>query len=265
MSLFIVAFLAAGFLLFVVILRSMLVYIPNNRVGILEKLISAKGSVHSGLIALEKEAGFQPELLRGGWHFLKPFQYRVHRMPLVTIPQGEIGYVFARDGQSLPPTQSLASNVRAHDFQDATAFLRAGGQKGPQRMILREGTYAINLAQFVVLTRDHLYYLPHRPQRGGGVRQDGAADRRARRLPPGGHPRRRGPHRHRHRARRPGRAVGGDHRAAGRQRSGPARRPTTTTSRTPSVPARRRPARPAAPGAGRGHLLHQPSVRHRSS
>jgi uncharacterized membrane protein YqiK len=160
MSLFLIAVLAVGFLLFVVILRSMMVYIPNNRVGILEKLISAKGSVHSGLIALEKEAGFQPELLRGGWHFLKPFQYRVHRMPLVTIPQGEIGYIFARDGQSLPPTQSLASNLRAHDFQDATAFLRGGGQKGPQRMLLREGTYAINLALFVVLTRDHLYYLP---------------------------------------------------------------------------------------------------------
>jgi len=160
MSFFIVAVLVVGFILFAVILRSMMVYIPNNRVGILEKLISAKGSVHSGLIALEKEAGFQPELLRGGWHFLKPFQYRVHRMPLVTIPQGEIGYLFARDGQSLPPSQSLASNVRAHDFQDAAAFLRAGGQKGPQRMLLREGTYAINLALFVVLTRDHLYYLP---------------------------------------------------------------------------------------------------------
>jgi uncharacterized membrane protein YqiK len=159
MSLILVAALAVGFVLLVVIFRAM-VYIPNNRVGILEKLISAKGSVRSGLIALEGEAGFQPELLRGGWHFLKPFQYRVHRMPLVTIPQGEIGYLFARDGQSLPPTQSLASNLRAHDFQDATAFLRGGGQKGPQRMLLREGTYAINLALFVVLTRDHLFYLP---------------------------------------------------------------------------------------------------------
>lgn len=137
-----------------------LVYIPNNRVGILEKLISGKGSVRSGLIALEGEAGFQPDVLRGGWHFLKPFQYRVHKMQLVTIPQGEIGYVFARDGQTLPPTQTLASNLRANDFQDAAAFLRAGGQKGPQRMLLREGTYAINLALFVVLTRDHLYYLP---------------------------------------------------------------------------------------------------------
>jgi uncharacterized membrane protein YqiK len=135
-------------------------YIPNTRVGIVEKLVSGKGSVRHGLIALDGEAGFQPHVLRGGWHFLTPFQYRVHRMPLVTIPQGKIGYVFARDGQDLPPTQALASNVAASDFQDAAAFVRAGGQKGPQRRILREGTYAINLAQFVVLTPDQILYLP---------------------------------------------------------------------------------------------------------
>jgi uncharacterized membrane protein YqiK len=38
---------------------------------------------------------FQPQVLRGGLHFLMPIQYRVHIMPLVTIPQGKIGYVFA--------------------------------------------------------------------------------------------------------------------------------------------------------------------------
>lgn len=112
MPLIYLALLVAG-VFFVIILRRSLVYIPNNRVGIMEKLISGRGSVRSGLIALQGEAGFQPELLRGGWHFLKPFQYRVHRMPLVTIPQGEIGYIFARDGLSLSPTQSLASNLRA--------------------------------------------------------------------------------------------------------------------------------------------------------
>jgi uncharacterized membrane protein YqiK len=135
-------------------------FIPNSRVGVVEKLVSAKGSVKTGLIALDGEAGFQPYVLRGGWHFLTPFQYRVHRMPLVTIPQGKIGYVFARDGRDLPPTQTLASNVATADFQDAAAFLKGGGQKGPQRMILREGTYAINLAQFIVLTPDQILYLP---------------------------------------------------------------------------------------------------------
>src|SRR5436309_3834591 len=152
--------LCASVVLFLFVLLRSLVYIPNNRVGILEKLISGKGSVKSGLIALAGEAGFQPDVLRGGWHFLKPFQYRVHKMPLVTIPQGEIGYLFARDGQALPPTQALAANLRANDFQDAVAFLTSGGQKGPQRRVLREGTYAINLALFVVLTQGRVYYLP---------------------------------------------------------------------------------------------------------
>jgi uncharacterized membrane protein YqiK len=157
LSLYVVAALAA-FALFIRISR-LLVYIPNNRIGVLEKILSVKGSVRSGLIALHGEAGFQPHVLRGGWHVLAPFQYRVHKMPLVTIPQGRIGYIFARDGESLPPTQTLASNVRANDFQDAAVFLANGGQKGPQRMILREGTYAINLALFVVLAPERLYFL----------------------------------------------------------------------------------------------------------
>lgn len=135
-------------------------YIPNNRVGILEKLWSGAGSVKSGLIALNGEAGFQPHVLRGGWHVLMPFIYRIHKAPLVTIPQGKIGYVFARDGRDLPATQALASNEKAKDFQDVVGFLQAGGQKGPQRQILREGTYAINLAEFIVLTEDQQYYLP---------------------------------------------------------------------------------------------------------
>ena len=151
-------FLLGLFLL--VLLSKWIRYIPNTRVGIVEKLISGKGSVKTGFIALNGEAGFQPELLRGGWHFLTPFQYRIHKLPLVTIPQGKIGYVFARDGQDLPSTQALASNERAKDYQDLRAFFAAGGQKGPQRQILREGTYAINLVQFVVITEDQLYYLP---------------------------------------------------------------------------------------------------------
>lgn len=136
-------------------------YISNSEIGIVEKLWSGQGSVRSGLIALNGEAGFQPDVLRGGFHFFFPLQYRVHRVSLVTIPQGKIGYVFARDGKSLPPTQTLASNPPETDFQNTRAFLASevGGQKGPQRKILREGTYAINLAQFAVITRDRIFSL----------------------------------------------------------------------------------------------------------
>ncbi|MFN8411237.1 MAG: SPFH domain-containing protein [Anaerolineales bacterium] len=145
---------------FVLVLLSGIRFIPNNRIGLVEKRFSGKGSVKSGLIALNGEAGFQPKVLRGGLHYFVPIQYVVHMMPLVTIPQGKIGYVFARDGKQLEPTQVLASNVAAHDFQDVEAFLKNGGQRGPQSRILREGTYAINLMQFVVITEGRVFSLP---------------------------------------------------------------------------------------------------------
>jgi uncharacterized membrane protein YqiK len=134
-------------------------YVGNNRVAVVEKMWSRNGSISAGLIALDGQAGYQPILLRGGYHFFLPFQYRVHSQPLVTIPQGQIGYVFARDGAPLGPTQTLASNLHTADFLDVRRFLADGGQKGPQRTVLREGTYAINLAQFVVVTQEQVYGL----------------------------------------------------------------------------------------------------------
>ena len=134
-------------------------YIANDRVAVVEKLWSPSGSITSGLIAMASEAGFQPDVLRGGLHFFFPFQYRLHVHPLVTIPQGRIGYVFARGGRPLDADQTLAANLGEVDFQDTRAFLDNGGQKGPQRRILREGSYAINLAQFVVVTRDDTFAL----------------------------------------------------------------------------------------------------------
>ena len=44
-------------------------YIPNNYVGIVEKLWSQSGSLRDGqMVALDGEAGFQADLLRGGIH-----------------------------------------------------------------------------------------------------------------------------------------------------------------------------------------------------
>ncbi len=132
-------------------------YIPNDRVGVIEKLWSSSGSVQNGLLALNGEAGLQPELRRGGFHFFAPFQYRVHIHPMVSVTQGTIAYVFARDGLDLPAGQTLADNARIVDFRNVRDFLRDGGQKGPQRMVLREGTHIINPALFVVMTEETTY------------------------------------------------------------------------------------------------------------
>src|SRR6201996_1667268 len=134
-------------------------YIPNNQVGIVEKLWTTKGSVEGGFIALNGEAGYEPEVLRGGLHVLFPFMYRIHKSDLVTVGQGKIAYVFARDGAPLGASQVLGANDTEDksDFQDARKFLLAGGQKGPQRKILREGTYAINTTQFAIITDERVY------------------------------------------------------------------------------------------------------------
>ncbi|HUB27135.1 MAG TPA: SPFH domain-containing protein [Tepidisphaeraceae bacterium] len=134
--------------------------IANSQVGIVEKLWSTKGSIAGGrIIALSGEAGYQARILRGGLHFFYwPWQYRIHRCALVSVGQGKIGYVYARDGEPLPPSQTLGHFVDCNHFQDAPKFL-ASGQRGRQRAILREGVYAINFALFVVVTEDRVYQL----------------------------------------------------------------------------------------------------------
>ncbi|WP_443662446.1 SPFH domain-containing protein [Clostridium sp.] len=133
--------------------------IGSDEVGIVEKWWSSGGSVPAdGLIALKGEAGYQPEVLRAGVHFKTPFKYKVKKVRLVTIPQGQIAYVFSRSGEGLGEGQTLGKVVpQSKSFQDVVAFLNNGGQKGPQRQILREGTYAFNLAQFIIITKDRVH------------------------------------------------------------------------------------------------------------
>lgn len=134
--------------------------IGTNEVGVVEKWWSPKGNLKDGkFIALNGEAGFQPDVLRTGIHFKTCLVYKVEKCPLVTIPQGQIGYVFARDGQPLNETQTLGRVVECANFQDTRAFLGNGGQKGPQRSILREGTYAFNLSAFIIFTEATDYYI----------------------------------------------------------------------------------------------------------
>jgi uncharacterized membrane protein YqiK len=43
------------------------------------------------------------------------------------------------------------------EFQNVRDFLVSGGQKGPQRKVLREGTYAINTTQFAIITDERVF------------------------------------------------------------------------------------------------------------
>jgi uncharacterized membrane protein YqiK len=111
--------------------------IGNSEIGIVEKVWSSKGSLNGQIIALDGEAGFQPELLRGGIHLVPGWQFRVHKDSLLTIHKGQIGYVFARDGQPLglysekdkpigESGQTLGRVVAGGDFNDVRRFLAEG-------------------------------------------------------------------------------------------------------------------------------------------
>jgi hypothetical protein len=170
-------------------------------------------------------------------------------MPLVTIPQGRIGYVFARDGVPLPPTRRWP-RTRATRLPGRRAFLPAGGQKGPQRKVLREGAYAINLAQFVVVTRDDTFACSW-TSRPGAARPDGRDHRGPPRLRAGGDQGRRRPDRRGHRPRRP-RPASGEIIAPAVGTTPETRRPSTTASRIPRSSSPPGAAGPPAAGAGRG-------------
>lgn len=135
-------------------------FINSDEVGIVEKWWSQSGNLKNGsFIALSGEAGYQPDVLRAGLSLRPSIMFKVHKVPLVTIPQGQLGYIFARDGQAMVEGQRLGRKVECNNFQDIRTFLKNQGQKGTQISILREGTYALNLAQFIIFTASKTYYL----------------------------------------------------------------------------------------------------------
>ena len=141
----------ASLLLLILLTWSSLIFIPNDRYGVIERRWSLrKAPGRGGFMSLAGEPGFMPEVVRGGWHVFFPGMYRIHRQELITVRS--IAYLFARNGDAIPNGQALAAWPDGVDPQDARAFLTQGGQQGPQRRILRQGTYAINTALFVVFT-----------------------------------------------------------------------------------------------------------------
>ena len=58
---------AGAFIVFLIVLRASNIfrYIPNNQVGIVEKLWTTKGSISEGFIALNGEAGYEHHLKQG--------------------------------------------------------------------------------------------------------------------------------------------------------------------------------------------------------
>ena len=96
--------------------------------------------------------GKQLKVLTTGKYAINTELFKVRNVPEIKIPSGEIGLVLAQDGAVRESGQILSKTVECNNFQDGSAFIRNGGQRGKQREILTSGTYQINTDLFTVIT-----------------------------------------------------------------------------------------------------------------
>lgn len=105
-------------------------------------------------VALKHEVGVQARVLGPGFHFLIPFIFKTKKHGFTLVEANMVGVVRAITGAPIPSGNVMAKYVECDLFQDGEAFLRNGGEKGPQLGILPDGEYKIN---------PHLFYVEYVP------------------------------------------------------------------------------------------------------
>lgn len=150
--------------------------VPNGQIGIvtafdgntldtgrlLAKSVAGHNHFQNGeaFIAASGQKGVQREILTPGTYRImresadkhgarKTGLFDVEFAEATKVSENSVGLIEALDGASMDPADYVARPVNGHNnFQDADAFLSAGGQRGPQKDILLPGTYYINPRMF---------------------------------------------------------------------------------------------------------------------
>jgi len=143
----------AVLVLFVIAMNSFVIA-KGNEIVALERRWFGKEMPDGRTIALRNEVGRQARILGPGFHLLLPFIYKTTKSQFIDIPKNKVGVVRAITGAPIPSGKFMATSVECDLFQDGEAFLKNGGQKGPQLKILPEGQYRINPFLFQVSTVD---------------------------------------------------------------------------------------------------------------
>ena len=99
------------------------------------------------------EKGPQLAILPPGQYQINPHLFAIGIEDAVIIAESEVGIVESVAGKPCAVGRIFAEPVECDSFQDADAFLRNGGQKGPQIAILPPGSYRINTALFRIENR----------------------------------------------------------------------------------------------------------------
>ncbi|RYJ41007.1 MULTISPECIES: SPFH domain-containing protein [Flavobacterium] len=138
-----------------------MVIVPEDKIGLVTKkfvLFGADKSLPDGrIIATKGEAGYQAKTLAPGLYWgMWIWQYSIDMTSFTLIPEGKIGLVLSKDGKEIPTGRILARRVESDNFQDATAFLDNGGQKGRQTAFITTGSYRINTFLFEIIITDQI-------------------------------------------------------------------------------------------------------------
>ncbi len=89
--------------------------------------------------------GRQATVLQAGSYRINTFLFEILVTDLTIIHDNMVGIVTTLDGAQIEQGQIAGKVVPAHNnFQDADAFLTAGGNRGLQEQVILSGSYALN-------------------------------------------------------------------------------------------------------------------------
>jgi len=132
------------------ILTKFWVNVAADEIATIETRYLGKEMKDGRTVALTGEVGIQAKILGAGLHFLIPFLQVAKKSKYLIIADDEMGLVTAITGTPIPQGQFMADHVECSIFQDGEAFLRNGGQKGPQIAVIPPGEARINPHLFEV-------------------------------------------------------------------------------------------------------------------
>ena len=147
-------------LVLVAVASTSFVFVSEDETGHKHKIYLGGDLTEGRIIAVNGEKGPQAAIMPPGFQFepLLNILNDVTVKKVVDVPEGQWGYLVARDGQPLRPDQTYADpfapGETARMVNDAAYFLTHGGQKGPQTSVLTPGRYRLNLFLWDVRTSE---------------------------------------------------------------------------------------------------------------
>jgi hypothetical protein len=126
------------------------VFVPDGHVGHLFRIYGGGSLTNGRIVAADAENGPQAEIFTPGFH-ARPLLNVIYSVDTskeeVTIPQGKVGILTARDGAPLRSGQAFADPFPSglgYQMLDAVAFLNNWGQRGPQLTVPTPGKWRVN-------------------------------------------------------------------------------------------------------------------------